>query len=581
MPKTNLSLGNLYRAISGSARTSQVVTLNGLAGGGSNIAFSEFAIDSVTVTPPAFTYIVEDTSENATFTFTSPGTRHGSKVGIVANNYTCSFNNANFTVPSSSLGASPSFNIKAAAQQPAPYTGSSAVLTMAYADFYNINATNHAVSTLKTLYAVDVYNTINQPDFCLLFGTQIQLEDGSEINVEDLKVGDIVKAWVPDGLPDEDLPLNTNSVDWRMHLLENLQGSEQNVAIKNITFDFADAYYSLNNGLIKATEFHPIYVWDSQIDKYRFKNICDVIIGDKLIRYGVDGLLEEVEIVDIELLFEDVEIVTLNVETADVYISNGFISHNKGTTTQPNIPYPGLRMYLDPSKASSFTAGLPSTGTPTVDWMDLAGWNTGVRPGGQGGLGQGSPSYNNGGATRKDYYYALNGTNQIFYKDTTSNINGGYSEFNITAGTIHMWVRPTTTLGTSTRRLFDYNGNYGFAIESSDSSTLNRLKFYSTPLGDSAQVTTSLSSNVWYLISVTFGSGVAPQFYVDGVAVGTLTASATISAPTSTNYIVVGGNDAFSSFWNGQIGPVLFYNRIQTSTEVDQVYDYFSPTYKV
>jgi len=144
-----------------------------------------------------------------------------------------------------------------------------------------------------------------------------------------------------------------------------------------------------------------------------------------------------------------------------------------------------------------------------------------------------------------------------------------------------MWVRPTTTLGTSTRRLFDYNGNYGFAIESSDNSTLNRLKFYSSTLGDSAQVTTSLSANTWYLISVTFGSGVAPQFYVDGVSVGSLAASNAISAPTSTNYIVVGGNDAFTSFWNGQVGPVLFYNRIQTSTEVDQVYDYFSPTYKV
>jgi len=583
MPKTNLSLGNLYRAISGSARTSQVVSLSGLNGGGSSISFSAFAIDSVTVTPPTFTYIVEDTSENATFTFTSPGTRHGVKVGIVSNNYTCSFDNSNFTVPSSSLGASPSFNIKAAAQQPAPYTGSSAVLTMAYADGYNINATNYGESgkQTKTLYAVDVYNTINEPDFCLLFGTQIQLQDGSEMNVEDLRVGDVIKAWVPSGLPDEDLPINTDSVDWRMYLLENLEGQEQNVAIENITFDFADSYYSLNGGLIKATALHPLYVWDSQISKYRFKNVCDIIIGDKLIKYDIIDQLEEIDIVDIELVFDDVEIVTLNVETADVYMSNGFISHNKGTTSQPNIPYPGLRMYLDPSKAASFPSGLPSTGTPTVDWLDIAGWNTGVRPGGQGGLGQGSPTYNNGGVTRKDYYYALNGTNQIFYKDTTSNINGGYSEFNITAGTIHMWVRPTTTLGTSTRRLFDYNGNYGFAIESSDNSTLNRLKFYSSTLGDSAQVTTSLSSNVWYLISVSFGSAVAPQFYVDGVSVGTLTASATISAPTSTNYIVIGGNDAFSSFWNGQIGPVLFYNRRQNSTEVDQVYDYFSPTYKV
>lgn len=583
MARTNLSLGGLYRAISGSARTSQVVTINGLAGGGANIAFSEFAVDSVTITPPAFTYIVEDTSENATFTFGTQGARHGSKVGIVANNFTCSFSNASFTVPSSSLGTSPSFNIKASAQQPAPYTGSSAVLTMGYADGYNINATNYgeAGKQIKTLYAVDIYNTINQPDFCLLFGTKIELATGIEVNVEDLKVGDTIKAWVPDGLPDENLPIETDSVDWRMYLLENLTGNQQNVTIENITFDFAEAFYSLNGGIIKATEFHPIYVWDVQISKYRFKNISDVVIGDKLIKYSSIGELEEIEIVDIELTFDDVEIVTLNVEAADVYLSNGFISHNKGTTAQPSIPHTGLRMYLDPSKAFSFPSQtLPSTGTPTVDWLDLAGWNTGVRPGAQGVLGQGSPSYN-AGASRKEYYYALNGTNQVFYKDTVSNINGGYSEFNVTTGTIHMWVRPTTTLGTSTRRLFDYNGNYGFAIESSDNSTLNRLKFYSSTLGDSTQVTTSLTSNVWYLISISFGSGTAPQFYVDKTSVGTLTASATISAPTSTDYIIVGANDGLTSFWNGQVGPVLFYNRIQNSTEVGQVYDYFSPTYKV
>jgi hypothetical protein len=143
-----------------------------------------------------------------------------------------------------------------------------------------------------------------------------------------------------------------------------------------------------------------------------------------------------------------------------------------------------------------------------------------------------------------------------------------------------MWIRPTTTLGVASRRLFDYNGFYGMAVESTDNSTLNRLKFYSSTLGDSAQVTTSLASNVWYLVSVAFGSGTAPQFYVDGTAVGSLTSSATISAPANSDYVVIGANDGFTSFWNGQIGPVLFYNIKHTSTDVQNVYSHFSPTYK-
>ena len=56
MPKTNLSLGNLYRATVGSARTSQASSLNARnASAGTSISIGAFAIDSVTVTPPTFT----------------------------------------------------------------------------------------------------------------------------------------------------------------------------------------------------------------------------------------------------------------------------------------------------------------------------------------------------------------------------------------------------------------------------------------------------------------------------------------------------------------------------------------------
>jgi hypothetical protein len=583
MPKTNLSLGNLYRAVSGSTRVAQAVSIGGLGGtsAGSNTAFSSFAIESVQSNLPTFTYIVESTDESASFSFGSPGTLHGNKVATVSNNYTCSFGNANFTVPSSTLGATPSFTIRPAGVGVSSYSEASSTLTMAYADGFNINATNYGTTSTKILYAVDVYNTINQPDFCLLFGTKAIKGDGTEINVEDLQIGDSIKAWVPTNLPDESLDTESELIEWRFHMLEENTGEAQNVLVSDLVFNFASGYFSINDGLIKATGTHPLWVFDNEIGKFRFKLVEDILPGDRLIKYDDVSGIVEIEVTNIEIVEEDVEIVTINVEQSDVYISNGLISHNKGTTTQPYIPSTGLRMYLEPAKTASFAAGtLPSTGTPTVDILDMSGWGTGVRPRAQSPLATGSnPSYNNG-TLRKDKYYVLNGTDQAFYKDSTSNISGGISQFNVTAGTVHMWIRPTTTLGTSTRRLFDYNGFYGMAVESTDNSALNRLKFYSSTLGDSAQVTTSLSSNVWYLISVAFGSGTAPQFYVDGVSVGSLSASATISAPTSSDYVVIGANDGFTSFWNGQVGPVLFYNIKQTSTEVDQLYDYFSPIYK-
>jgi len=183
MARTDLSLGNLYRAVSGSARPG-AVSMGALSGNSSNSSFIGFATDAVTVTQPTFTYIVESTTENAQFTFSSTGSLFYSKVQQQLNNYTCSFNNSNFSTGSKTFGTGPSvFPITPAAINASNYSEASAVLTMKYEDGYNINATNYNTVSTKTLYAVDVYNTINEPDFCLLFGTKIQLADGTEINV--------------------------------------------------------------------------------------------------------------------------------------------------------------------------------------------------------------------------------------------------------------------------------------------------------------------------------------------------------------------------------------------------------------
>jgi hypothetical protein len=108
MPRTNLSLGNLFRATTGAARTSQAVSLNARnASAGTPASMLAFAIDSVTVNLPAYTYVVESTNETATFSFGTAGSLHGTRVGSVAANYSVTFNNANFTVGSPTLGASP------------------------------------------------------------------------------------------------------------------------------------------------------------------------------------------------------------------------------------------------------------------------------------------------------------------------------------------------------------------------------------------------------------------------------------------------------------------------------------------
>jgi hypothetical protein len=81
------------------------------------------------------------------------------------------------------------------------------------------------------------------------------------------------------------------------------------------------------------------------------------------------------------------------------------------------------------------------------------------------------------------------------------------------------------------------------------------------------------------MISVTFQPSGTCTLYVDGTSVGTYTSSA-FTAPASTNYVTIGSNTGRTLFWNGQVGPVLFYNTLQDSTKVAQVYNYFSPNYK-
>jgi hypothetical protein len=568
MPRTNLSLGNLFRAVSGSARSGQV-SLGGLSGNTNDSSLIGFATDSITVTPPTFTYIVESTTENAQFTFNSTGSLFYSKVQQQLNNYTCSFNNSNFATGSKSFGTGNSvFPITPASINSSNYSEAAATLSMAYADGYNLAATNYGTTTTKILYAVDVYNTINEPDFCLLFGTQIELANGTMVNVEDLNVGDEIKSWVPAGLPDENLDPESDQVEWRFYHSDTLEGSAQNVTITDLTFNFAEGYFSLNNGLIKATETHPLYVWDNEIGKYKFKNVGDILPGDKLVMQDET----EVEVTNIEIVRDDVEIVTVNVENADVYISNGLISHNKGTTTQPSIPASGLRMYLDPSKSSS------TNGTATTDWLDLSGYGTGMRPAGvtnAAGITGTNPGYNNG-ASRKEKYWTIGGANTFWYKDRTTNINGGITQFDTTGITYITWFRASAFTNGTGFGLFSKDGaDVDYRLNLTTDASITQFNFTSNRGSTQNSRVLFGTTNVWYQVAVTVAANGNSIIYIDDSQGGTQSAGA-FNATSSYNIYL--GNKGQSAAY--QQGPALFYNRALTSTEITQVYNYFSPTYK-
>lgn len=580
MARTNLSLGNLYTAVSGAARPGQV-SLSGLAGGGTNINLQSFSVDAVTASV-LYSYIVEGTSESASFSFTSQGSRHQSKVAPVKVNYVVS--SSLFTTGSLTAGSgNTTFAFTAGTIAGSTYqTEKTDTMVLKYVDGFNINATNYNSNINVTLILVDVYNTVNEPDFCLTFGTKVKLADGTEINVEDVNVGDEIKAWVPAGLPDENQDPESENVDWTFYQLEELNGEAQTVTVKDLTFNFADGYYSINGGLIKATGTHPIYVWNSEIQKYKFKNIGDIVSGDKLIKYTEENGEEEVLVETINYIEEATEIVTINVENSDVFISNDLISHNKGTTTQPMIPGSGLRLYLDPAKTASFGAGsLPSTGTPSVDWLDLTGYGTGFRPGAQSpkSLANSNPSYNNG-AIRRERYYSLDG-GDLFYKDRSSNINGGITEFDVSALTFLAWIRLPSNLGQGYECLFSKAGadrDYNFYLYAGDNSVWNGFHFSSArgTVSNTVQTFTAPTLNLWYMVGFSISAAAGITYYLDGVSQGTGTVSAFTA--TSSYEVKIGADD---NYYSGHLGPVLFYNRVLTQTEITRAYKHFEPAFKL
>jgi len=104
----------------------------------------------------------------------------------------------------------------------------------------------------------------------------------------------------------------------------------------------------------------------------------------------------------------------------------------------------------------------------------------------------------------------------------------------------------------------------GFHFSSARGTCSNTIQTFTAP-----------SLNVWHLVGFTISAAAGIAYYLNGESVGTGTM--TSFNATSSYDIKLGRADNYAKC---QLGPVLFYNRVLTSTEVDQVYDHFQPTYR-
>jgi hypothetical protein len=543
MPKTNLSLGNLYRAWTGTERTSQSSSMNAANNmAGTPVSMSSFTVDNVAATLP-FTYIVESTGENVTFAFTSPGLAFNNRLKEVAANYTITLNdNTYFTV--GTRGSSTAINAKSL--DGSTYSGSNATtLTAYYDDTFNVDASgNNKVggATSKTIYSVDSYNSINSDILCVATDTQILLADGSLVSAGDLYVGDTIKTFVPEGmpswLPDED------QAEWYWWYHTSASAGEVvDAQVSNIYFSFIDQYVSINDGAIKATHAHPFYAWDGLTNTYQFTRAEDVAEGDKLVKYNnVTNEIEEIEVYKVEFMNKTLEIATITVDVAHTFLANGFVSHNKGAANAP-IPWTNLVCYLDPQFAASY-----NTGSSVVNFNDLAGYSTGFNlRGADANPAITAPTFNPG--TPKSLQFA-SGRYGIKKVGTTSGTNNNL--FN------------TTTAGYTIVAFV--NASSGNIFQEGTDYTLNAsgttIAFTSTPNGNRSATSQTLTG--WRMIAVTSGNGTTTIYNNNvNVSSGASTAAATTG---NANILLMENN-------TGALGSFLFYTTALTSTQIGEIWN--------
>jgi len=541
MAKTNLSLSGLYQAWTGTARSAVSSSLNAANNlAGTAVSMSSFAFDSLAITQP-FTYIVENTSENVVVAFTTQGLAFDNRVKNIAANYTITVSdNTYFTIGTKSSTTA----ISAKNLATAPYSGSNGTtLSATYLDGYNVNATNYNVASTKTIYSVDSYNNINSDALCVATDTDILMADGSTVKAADLYVGDTIKTFVPTGMPSW-LPENDQSEWYWWYNEASSDGEVVDAIISNIYFSFIDEYVSINYGEVKATHAHPFFAWDDITETYQFTRAEDLTEGDKIVKYNsVTGLVEDVLIEKIEYISKTLEIATITVDSAHTYISNGFVSHNKGSATAP-IPWTNLVCYLD----TNFTASYGANGS--TNYNDLAGYSTGFNlTGGSANPAIAAPTLNAGPPKSLQFAASKYGIKQ----------NG------LTSGTGNTYFNTTTAgytiialVNASAGNILSRGTDYTFAASGTT------MTFSSTPNGAATSTSTTLTG--WRMLAITAGNGTT-TFYNNGAQVST--SSTTSAATTGTADIYLMQNNT------GALGGFLFYQKALTATEILNIYNNF------
>jgi hypothetical protein len=150
---------------------------------------------------------------------------------------------------------------------------------------------------------------------CLVYGTMVEMGDGTFKKVEDLELGEVVKS-----LSIKDLDTNIEN-NWKEFYTNDFEYEEGLSIITNIFDDSFTQYYVINNNL-KLTFEHPVFIKRAEV--CMFTQTENLVIGDYI--FKENGQFELITSIDI--IGDYVQTININIEENDVYFADGILVHN-------------------------------------------------------------------------------------------------------------------------------------------------------------------------------------------------------------------------------------------------------------
>jgi len=335
----------------------------GSVSAGDNIALGDVratSVDSIS----GFTYAVENTTETYTVNFSD----EGSSFGLLKNEP----DNFTWTIPSgtkislnTNYGYQATFdvsNMTDGGSQTTLQPVESHTIRTKYLDGVNEDMTNYNSNIDKTVYSVDSYDG-NATALCLPVDALVTKPGGDTIEIGDIEEGMELRGIGINTLGEQE----GDYLGWSVG---SLMTTIESVTVRDVVFSFAKKMYSINGGELIATPEHPVLVRDSEDNLYKFKQIHRILVGDYLIKHN-GGSVEEIIVTDVEIQNGTEEIVTIDVEPQDTYLSNGFISHNKGGNTHTDLSAPGAPTGLSESSGTISWTAPSSTGDTGITAYDI------------------------------------------------------------------------------------------------------------------------------------------------------------------------------------------------------------------